>query len=235
MMTDVREAISAADLDRVRAFFEHWTPPAIAAEIKELTRVEQAVVIRVLPRQTAAAVFEFLERHTQDELLKAMGQEEVGSILNNMAPDDRTRLLEESPAEVTKQLLAVLTPEERRTALSLLGYPAGSIGRLMTPHYVAIKEDWIVTPHTGGKAVQSFLRYGFVIALVVIVLRVGFAFHQSHLQHDPAGPNGQAKTMRLAGLVAVATGFCQQPEKFGLDEATRRDATRRNARLRQSS
>ena len=27
-------------------------------------------------------------------------------------------------------------------ALTLLGYPEGSIGRLMTPHYVAVREQW---------------------------------------------------------------------------------------------
>ena len=68
-------------MDRVRALFEHWTPPAIAAEIKDLTRVEQAVIIRVLPRQTAAAVFEFLDYQAQEDFLKAMRQEEVASIL----------------------------------------------------------------------------------------------------------------------------------------------------------
>ena len=61
-----------------------------------------------------------------------------------MAPDDRTTFLEELPAEATRQLLALLTPEERAVAVPLLGYPEGSIGRLMTPHYVAVKEDWTV-------------------------------------------------------------------------------------------
>ena len=52
--------------------------------------------------------------------------------------------LEELPAAATRQLLALLTPAERAVALTLLGYPEGSIGRLMTPHYVAVREDWTV-------------------------------------------------------------------------------------------
>jgi magnesium transporter len=52
--------------------------------------------------------------------------------------------LEELPAAATRQLLALLTPAERAVAMTLLGYPEGSIGRLMTPHYVAIREDWTV-------------------------------------------------------------------------------------------
>jgi magnesium transporter len=61
-----------------------------------------------------------------------------------MAPDDRTMFLEELPAEVTRTLLAQLTPEERAVAVGLLGYPEASIGRLMTPEYVAVREDWTV-------------------------------------------------------------------------------------------
>ena len=73
-----------------------------------------------------------------------MAQEDVAALLNNMAPDDRTMFLEELPATVTRELLALLTPEERSVALTLLGYPERSVGRLMTPHYVAVREHWTV-------------------------------------------------------------------------------------------
>jgi magnesium transporter len=73
-----------------------------------------------------------------------MAQEEVAELLNNMAPDERTVFLEELPAEATRQLLALLTPAERAVAVTLLGYPEQSVGRLMTPHYVAVREAWTV-------------------------------------------------------------------------------------------
>ena len=53
-------------------------------------------------------------------------------------------LLEELPANMTKQLLAQLTPEERAIAVSLLGYPERSIGRLMTPDYIAVRQKWSI-------------------------------------------------------------------------------------------
>ena len=87
-------------------------------------------------------MFELLDLSAQEQLLKAMGQDELAGLLNNMAPDDRTLLLEELPAIMTKQLLAQLTPQERAVAVSLLGYPEGSIGRLMTPDYIAVREQW---------------------------------------------------------------------------------------------
>ena len=73
-----------------------------------------------------------------------MGQEDVAELLNHMSPDDRTLFLSELPANVTKQLLALLTPEERAEAVTLLGYAPGTVGRLMTPHYIAVREDWTV-------------------------------------------------------------------------------------------
>jgi magnesium transporter len=41
-------------------------------------------------------------------------------------------------------MLAVLTSEERSVAVSLLGYPDASIGRLMTPDYISVGTDWTI-------------------------------------------------------------------------------------------
>jgi magnesium transporter len=73
-----------------------------------------------------------------------MAQEDIAALLNNMAPDDRTMFLEELPATATRQLLSLLTPAERSVAVTLLGYPEDSIGRLMTPEYVGVREHWTV-------------------------------------------------------------------------------------------
>jgi magnesium transporter len=73
-----------------------------------------------------------------------MAHEQVVAILNEMSPDDRTALLEELPSQAARKLMRLLTPEERRVAQALLGYPEGSVGRLMTPDFIAVHEDWTV-------------------------------------------------------------------------------------------
>ncbi|WP_004175343.1 hypothetical protein [Nitrosospira lacus] len=83
-----------------------------------------------------------------------------------------------------------------------------------------------LTPHTGGKVVQSFLRDGFVIALAVIILGFGFAFYQEHFQHDPNVLKSRTETTRLEGLVEMAKGFCQHPKTIAFDEGARRDVIR---------
>jgi len=48
------------------------------------------------------------------------------------------------PATATKQLMELLSDEERRIAVKLLGYPERSVGRLMTPHYIAVHPNWSI-------------------------------------------------------------------------------------------
>ena len=55
-------------------------------------------------------------------MLHALGSEQVAQIFNDIAPDDRTALLEELPAAVTQKLLRCY-PEQRKIATELLGYP----------------------------------------------------------------------------------------------------------------
>jgi CBS domain-containing protein len=134
---------------------KHWSPPTTASLIEALSVEEQVVAFRLLPRDLAADVFEYLPLEAQERLVKAMATEEVAKILNEMAPDDRTALLDELPAAVTRQLLNLLTPQERSIAVSLLGYPEGSIGRLMTPDYVRVRPEWRVE-----QALEHIRRYG---------------------------------------------------------------------------
>ncbi|PYJ24137.1 MAG: magnesium transporter [Verrucomicrobia bacterium] len=105
---------------------------------------DQVIIFRVLPHALAADVFEYLDFDAQQKLLRAMAHEQVVAILNEMSPDDRTALLEELPSAAARQLIRLLTPEERRVATVLLGYPEGSVGRLMTPDFIAVHEDCTV-------------------------------------------------------------------------------------------
>src|SRR4029077_17901416 len=89
----------------------------------------------------AADVFEYLDLESQQALLRAMAHEQVACLLNEMSPDDRTALLEELRSAAARQLIQLLTPEERKVAQALLGYPEGSVGRLMTPDFIAASEN----------------------------------------------------------------------------------------------
>jgi magnesium transporter len=141
---ELAAAIQARDYSRLRDQVRNRHASDLAAALTGLSIEDQVIAFRILPRKDAAGVFAYLSREEQEALLKAMAREDIASILNSMAPDDRTMFLEELPASATRQLLALLTPAERSVALTLLGYPEDSIGRLMTPHYISVREEWTV-------------------------------------------------------------------------------------------
>src|SRR6266849_6835455 len=141
---EIRSMIDARDFGALREVFREWPPADVAEVILDMPEDEQVIIFRVLPHALAADVFEYLDLDAQQKLLRAMAHEQVVGILNEMSPDDRTALLEELPSAAARQLLKLLTPEERHVAQSLLGYPEGSVGRLMTPDFIAIHEDWTV-------------------------------------------------------------------------------------------
>ena len=142
--TEIEQALEAREFSRVRAAFSEMETADIADAIEELEPEDRAVVFRVLRREQAADVFEYLESDPQEALIRALGRGQVAAILNDMSPDDRTHLLEELPAEATRQMLALLSSDERQIARPLLGYPEDSIGRLMTPDFITIRNSWTV-------------------------------------------------------------------------------------------
>lgn len=127
----------------------------VAEAIDRLPAEQAAVAFRLLDRERATAVFEHLSWQAQEHLLHTLSDLDAAAVLEEMSADDRTALLEELPGMVTVRLLNLLSAEERRVAVALLGYPADSIGRLMTPDYVRVKPDWTVT-----QALAHVRRFG---------------------------------------------------------------------------
>ncbi|HEX4342769.1 MAG TPA: magnesium transporter [Verrucomicrobiae bacterium] len=141
---ELKEMIQQRNFTGLREILCDFPAPDIAEIFFDLKPDDEAVLLRILPHDLAAEVFEYLPVDDQEKMLHALGTEEVARILNDLPPDDRTALLEELPAAVTQKLLALLSPSERKIATDLLGYPEQSIGRRMTPEYVAIKQNWTI-------------------------------------------------------------------------------------------
>src|SRR5437762_1017939 len=155
LIPEIKSMIDARNFGALRELFADWPPADVAEVILDLPENDQVIIFRVLPAALAADVFEYLDVEAQQQLLRAMAHEQVVAILNEMSPDDRTALLEEMPSAAARQLIRLLTPDERRIAQSLLGYPEGSVGRLMTPDFIPVHENWTV------KEVLDFVReYG---------------------------------------------------------------------------
>lgn len=154
---EIMELIRERDLRSLRQVLTDWTAPEIAGLMGELPSQDGIIAFRILPRELATDTFEYLPFEKQEELIEALGQREhrLAELLNDLSPDDRTSLLEELPGHVAQRLLQLLSPEEQRIAITLLGYPEESVGRLMTPEYVAVRPTWTVQ-----KALDHIRRYG---------------------------------------------------------------------------
>ncbi|TYC06772.1 MAG: magnesium transporter [Kosmotoga sp.] len=129
--------------------------PEVADLLLELDKKQRVIVFRIIPRQFAAEVFSYLEPYERDELLLDLTDNETRELLSNLKPDDRTALFRELPGQVTQRLMNLLNPEDLDEAKQLLGYPEESIGRLMTPDYVAVRPDWTI-----GKALEHIRTIG---------------------------------------------------------------------------
>ncbi|HEX3816785.1 MAG TPA: magnesium transporter [Chthoniobacterales bacterium] len=141
---EIKNLIDARNFTALRELFSEMPPADVAEIILDLSESEQVIIFRILPHVLAADVFEYFDVDAQQHLLRGMAQEQVVGILNEMSPDDRTALLEELPSAAARQLIRLLTPEERHVAQALLGYPEGSVGRLMTPDLIAVNAEWTV-------------------------------------------------------------------------------------------
>jgi magnesium transporter len=114
---------------------------------------EQAdLIINNLSISRAAAAFRILDFPLQEEVIRGLPAAKVAELLNELPADDRAAFLGELPSEAVKELIKLLTPEERKITLSLLGYPENSVGRIMTPDYIAVREEWSV------KQVLNYIR-----------------------------------------------------------------------------
>jgi magnesium transporter len=140
----VSHLIEQRDLHELRDVLVDSAPVEIAELFQNLSDAERVLIFRILPREFAAEIFSELDVDLQRNILSGLGDRQTARLLYEMAADDRTALLEEIPAEAARQLLALLPKEERDIALTLLGYPEGSIGRLMSPDFLTIHQDWKV-------------------------------------------------------------------------------------------
>jgi magnesium transporter len=145
VLPEVRELLESRDLSTLSAAFERWDAVDIAAVVADLGADERTWVFRALAAARASDVFEYLDLDDQEQLVESLPSGELAKVLNGMDPDDRTALLANLPRDRTQRLLSLLTPNERHIAETLLAYPDESVGRLMTPDYIAVKEHWTVS------------------------------------------------------------------------------------------
>jgi len=114
-----------------------------------------AKFLALLPISRSVHVFRILDFPVQERIIKRLPGAKIAELINELPPDDRTALFSELHGDAVKKLIILLPAEDRKEALALLGYKEDSVGRLMTPDYVAVKKDWNV-----ARVLEHIRRYG---------------------------------------------------------------------------
>jgi magnesium transporter len=137
------EVIASEDKLAIQDFLNDQNISDVAKLIYENENYESQIISH-LSLHRAASVFKILELPTQKDIIKSLPAFKTAELLNELPPDDRTAFLSELPGSAVRELVKTLNPQERKVTLSLLGYPEGSVGRLMTPDYVYVYEQGTV-------------------------------------------------------------------------------------------
>ena len=132
-------------------------PFQIAEIISWLSKSDQLILFRLLSRDQAKEAFQHLSHDEQEDIIEGLAANinKLTGLLNDLDPDDRTAFFEELPGAVSQRLMQLLSKEEHEITTKLLGYPKDSIGRLMTPEYVAVKPYFTVQ-----QALEHIRKFG---------------------------------------------------------------------------
>jgi len=133
-----------ADLNQLKSELNRLPAIDVGDYITEMSPERRAITFRLLNKAQAIDVFEYLPPEVQEELINSLHDNHVVHIVEAMRPDDRAELFDELPAGVVKRLLRQLSPEERQATATLLGYPEGTAGRVMTTEYVRLRQGLTV-------------------------------------------------------------------------------------------
>ncbi|NQD71870.1 magnesium transporter [Sphingobacterium shayense] len=171
----VEKWIEAGEISELQDFLNEQNISDVEELIDELPE-HAALFIETLNINRAVHVFGILDFPTQERIFKKLSASKIRELINEMPPDDRTSFFSDLKGDVVKHLIIMLSPEERKDALSLLGYPEDSVGRLMTPDYITVKPHWSIT-----RILEHIRRYGNASETIDVLYVID---QQGHLVDD---------------------------------------------------
>ncbi len=155
MNETIRELLAQRHYGRLRAYLSELNVVDIAALFLGLSQEDMVLLFRLLPKETAADTFSYMESEAQQSLCEAMNDVELRAVLDELAMDDTVDMLEEMPTNVVKKVLQSCDMQYRKSINQFLSYPEDSAGSLMTIELVDLKSSMTV-----GQAFDHIRRTG---------------------------------------------------------------------------
>ena len=154
-LSELAAGWNPADLNQMKLELSQLPDIDVGDYITELPPEQRAIVFRLLQKDQATDVFEYLPSDVQEELLSSLQTADVRHLIDSMRPDDRAELFDELPARVVRRLLQQISPAEREATATILGYAEGTTGRVMTTEYVQLRQGLTV-----GEALDKIRQTG---------------------------------------------------------------------------
>lgn len=125
----------------------------IAQAMEEMESENQVRVFRLLPKDSSAEVFSYLDSDVQEYIVDTITGAELQFLMDDMFLDDAVDFLEEVPANVVTRVLAHTNPETRNLINKFLKYPENSAGSIMTIEMASFPQSCTVS-----KAISELRR-----------------------------------------------------------------------------
>lgn len=159
MNQEILELLAEKKYSAVKQLIGQMEEADLAKLFEELENEEDADqfnrLFRLLPKETAAEVFSYMEPEIQEKIVRTLTDTELQHILDDLFMDDYVDLVEEMPANVVKRVMQNTTPANRKLINQYLKYPEDSAGSLMTNEYVYFRSCITV-----AKAFEIIREYG---------------------------------------------------------------------------
>jgi len=203
VVEEIQELLEKENDRALKQYLDQLNISDVEELIDELPQ-HAAKFIETLSLNRAVNVFRILDFPTQERIIKKLSGNKLNQIIKDLPPDDRTALFSELKGDVVKKMITLLPPEERKESLALLGYKEDSIGRLMTPDYIAVKPEWSIT-----RVLAHIRRYGKnseTIDVVYVIDKEGVLLDDIRIREvllaDPEAIIGELTDKRFIALKA---------------------------------
>jgi magnesium transporter len=124
----------------VKKFSEY--DPVISAHVIETLDVDDsAEVLKSLPAEVSKTIFENLQNEYAALLLGELPDELAGEIIRGMEPLKVSLIVSVCPMALKNKIALNLTEKQKREIGELLEYPRDSVGYIMSPIFLALRED----------------------------------------------------------------------------------------------
>ena len=111
---------------KLKSELAEMNPADIAALVEEMDEFDEfgerelTLLYRILPKETAAEVFTYMNSDLQRVLINALSDKELHDVIDELYMDDTVDLIEEMPANVVSRILKNTDPATRNQINELL-------------------------------------------------------------------------------------------------------------------